>query len=177
MNSQKELLFTREKIHTRIKELACQISEDYADKEPVVIGVLNGVVFFLADLVREMTIPSKIDFIRAASYSSGDSSCGSVRFTKDLEMPIKNKPVILVEDIIDTGLTIAKTVDLLREKGPESIKICVLIDKLERRDVEVAIDYYGFKVAEGFLIGYGLDYNEEYRYLPDIYKIKGKQTS
>jgi hypoxanthine phosphoribosyltransferase len=118
-----------------------------------------------------MTIPSKIDFIRAASYGSGDSSSGSVRFTKDLEMSIKGKQVILVEDIVDTGLTIARTLDLLREKGPDSIKTCVLIDKLERREVEVTIDYCGFKLTEGFLVGYGLDYDEKYRYLPDIYRI------
>lgn len=171
LNYKKELILSRETIFNRTRELAGQISTDYAGSEPVIVGVLNGVVFFFADLVREMTIPSKIDFIRAASYGSGTSSSGSVRFSKDLEMDIKDKPVILVEDIVDTGLTLARTLNLLKEKGPESIRICALIDKLERRDVEVAIDYCGFQITEGFLVGYGLDYDEKYRYLPDIYRI------
>ena len=159
-------------LQARVKELAGQISTDYSDREPIVLGVLNGAVFFFADLVREMTIPLKIDFIRAASYGSGTSSSGSVRLTKDLEIPIENKPVILVEDIVDTGLTVTKILKILRERGPESVKVCALIDKLERRSMDVVIDYCGFQVKEGFLIGYGLDYNEQYRYLPDIYTMR-----
>jgi len=168
----KELLFPRMMLQARVKELAGQISTDYSDREPIVLGVLNGAVFFFADLVREMTIPSRIDFIRAASYGSGTSSSGSVRLTKDLEIPIEDEPVILVEDIVDTGLTVTKIVEILRERGPESVKVCALIDKLERRSMDVVIDYCGFQVKEGFLIGYGLDYNEQYRYLPDIYAMR-----
>ena len=168
----KELLFPRMMLQARVKELAGQISTDYSDREPIVLGVLNGAVFFFADLVREMTIPSRIDFIRAASYGSGTSSSGSVRLTKDLEIPIEDEPVILVEDIVDTGLTVTKIVEILRERGPESVKVCALIDKLERRSMDVVIDYCGFQVKEGFLIGYGLDYNEQYRYLPDIYTMR-----
>jgi len=168
----KELLFPRMMLQARVKELAGQISTDYSDREPIVLGVLNGAVFFFADLVREMTIPSRIDFIRAASYGSGTSSSGSVRLTKDLEIPIEGEPVILVEDIVDTGLTVTKIVEILRERGPESVKVCALIDKLERRSMDVVIDYCGFQVKEGFLIGYGLDYNEQYRYLPDIYAMR-----
>jgi len=159
-------------LQARVKELAGKISTDYSDREPIVLGVLNGAVFFFADLVREMTIPSRIDFIRAASYGSGTSSSGSVRLTKDLEIPIEDEPVILVEDIVDTGLTVTKIVEILRERGPESVKVCALIDKLERRSMDVVIDYCGFQVKEGFLIGYGLDYNEQYRYLPDIYAMR-----
>jgi len=159
-------------LQARVKELAGKISTDYSDREPIVLGVLNGAVFFFADLVREMTIPSRIDFIRAASYGSGTSSSGSVRLTKDLEIPIEDEPVILVEDIVDTGLTVTKIVEILRERGPESVKVCALIDKLERRSMDVVIDYCGFQVKEGFLIGYGLDYNEQYRYLPDIYTMR-----
>jgi len=169
---EKELLIPRRTIQTKVKELAGQISSDYADREPILIGILNGVVFFFADLVMEMTIPSRFDFIRAASYGSGTSSSGSVKLTKDLEIPIQGKDVVVVEDIVDTGLTLTKILKMLRERDPESIRVCALIDKLERRNIQLAIDYYGFQVKEGFLVGYGLDYNEEYRYLPDIYALR-----
>ncbi|HJX35320.1 MAG TPA: hypoxanthine phosphoribosyltransferase [Desulfatiglandales bacterium] len=159
-------------IRARVKELAAQISRDYSHREPVILGVLNGAVFFLSDLVREMTIPLKIDFMRAASYGSGMSSSGSVELTKDFKVPIEDKHVILVEDIVDTGLTVTKILKMLKELKPESIKVCALIDKLERRDTDITIDYCGFQVREGFLIGYGLDFNEQYRYLPDIYTVK-----
>ncbi|MFC1533901.1 hypoxanthine phosphoribosyltransferase [Thermodesulfobacteriota bacterium] len=172
MNLKKELLLTRKSILDKVKVLAGQISNDYAEREPILVGILNGVVFFFADLVREMTIISKIDFIRATSYGSGTSSSGSIRLTKDLEIPIKDKPVIIIEDIVDTGLTLSKIVKLLKERDPESIKVCVLIDKLERRDIEVDIDYCGFQVKEGFLVGYGLDHDEQYRCLPDIYTLR-----
>jgi hypoxanthine phosphoribosyltransferase len=167
----KELLISHDAIQSRIKDLASQISADYSGKELVVIGVLNGAVFFFADIVREMTIPLKIDFIRAASYGSTSTSCGEVRLTKPLEIPVTDKPVLIIEDIIDTGLTLSKILDIIREQGPESIKTCALIDKEERREKKVFIDYCGFKVKEGFLAGYGLDYNEQYRCLRDIYKL------
>ncbi len=172
MTLKKEILIPREKIDVRVKELAGKISSDYSDKEPVIVGVLNGVVFFFADLVREIKRPVKIDFVRAASYGSGTSSSGSIRLTKDIEIPISGKPVIVVEDIVDTGLTLSKIIEMLRQRDPESIRTCVLIDKKERRDKEVDIDYCGFRVEEGFLVGYGLDYDEQYRYLPDIYSLK-----
>jgi len=166
-----ELLIHQETIKSRIKELARRISSDYSGKEPVFVGILNGSVFFFADIAREMTIPLKIDFIRAASYGSGNSSSGSVRLTKGLEIPVKDKPVILVEDIVDTGLTLSKILDIITEQSPESIKICALIDKQERRKKDITIDYCGFQVEEGFLVGYGLDYNEQFRCLNDIYKL------
>jgi hypoxanthine phosphoribosyltransferase len=169
---EKELLIPRKTILSRVGKLARQISSDYAEKEPVLIGVLNGVVFFFADLIMEMNIPSRIDFIRAASYGSNTSSNGSVRLTKDVEISIQDKPIILAEDIVDTGLTLTKIVETLKERDPQSIKICALIDKPERRELEVSIDYCGFQVKEGFLVGYGLDYDEQYRYLPDIYALK-----
>jgi hypoxanthine phosphoribosyltransferase len=170
-NMKQELFIPQAKITSRVKELASQISADYKGKEPVIVGVLNGAVFFFTDLVRAMTIPLKIDFIRAASYGSGSSSCGSVRLTKDLEIPVKDKPVILVEDIIDTGLTLLKILDIMVKKSPESIKICSLIDKQERREKNIPIDYCGFQVKEGFLVGYGMDHNEQFRCLRDIYKL------
>ena len=168
---EKKLLIPRKTIQAKVKELAKQISLDYRGREPILIGILNGVVFFFADLVMEMDIPSKIDFIRAASYGSGASSSGTVKLTKDVEIPIQGKPVIVIEDIVDTGLTLKQIVEGLEEKGPESIQICALIDKLERRDEEIVIDYCGFQVEKGFLVGYGLDHDEQYRYLPDIYTL------
>jgi hypoxanthine phosphoribosyltransferase len=169
---EKEILIPRDKIQGRVKELADQICSDYKGKEPVLIGVLNGVVFFIADLARQMTIPTKMDFVRAASYGSGMASSGTVRLTKDVEIPIQGKPVILVEDIVDTGLTLAHIVKILERKDPESIRICALIDKLERRNIAVNVDYCGFQVEEGFIVGYGLDHNEKYRHLSDIYILR-----
>ncbi len=169
---EKEILIPKKAILAKVEELARHISSDYAGKEPILIGILNGVVFFFSDLVMKMTIPSKIDFVRAASYGSGTSSSGTIKFTKDVEIPIQGKPVIVVEDIVDTGLTLKRIVERLEGKGPESIRICALIDKLQRREEEVTIDYCGFQVKEGFLVGYGLDHDEQYRYLPDIYVLR-----
>ena len=166
---ERELLISRESISLKVRELAHQISSDYAGKETILIGILNGVVLFFADLIRELTIPSKIDFIRSASYGSGLTTSGNIRLTKDVEIPIQGKDVIIVEDIVDTGLTLNYIVKRLEKRGPKSIRICALIDKPERRDEEVKIDYCGFHIKEGFLVGYGLDHNEEYRYLSDIY--------
>ena len=168
MTLEKEILIPRDTIQKRVKEIANQISSDYKGRELVLIGILNGVVFFFVDLVREISIPTKIDFIRAASYGSKMTSSGKIRLTKDVELPIKGKSVIVVEDIVDTGLTLTHIVKDLEDKGIESLKICALIDKLERRDAAINIDYCGFQIEEGFIVGYGLDYNEKYRHLPDI---------
>ena len=152
--------------------MAGRISLDYTGKEPILIGVLNGVVFFFADLAMEMTIPVRIDFVRAASYGSGMTSSGTIKLTKDVEIPVRDEPVIIVEDIVDTGQTLNLIVKRLEDRDPESIKICALIDKLERREEEVKIDYYGFQIKKGFLVGYGLDHDERYRSLPDIFVIR-----
>ena len=165
---EKDILIPRDTIQKRVKEIANQISSDYKGREPILIGILNGVVFFFADLVREISIPTKIDFIRAASYGSKTTSSGKIRLTKDVEIPIQGKSVIVVEDIVDTGLTLTHIVKDLEAKGVESLRICALIDKVERRDLTVHIDYCGFRIEEGFIVGYGLDYNEKYRHLPDI---------
>ncbi len=168
----KEIVLNSKTIQTRVKELAQRISSDYSDEEPVFIGILNGVVFFFTDLLKEMTIPSKIDFVRAASYGSNMSSSGEIKFTKDVEISIEGKHVIIVEDIVDTGLTLNQIVKRIKDLGPESVRICALIDKLERRAKTVSIDYCGFQVDTGFLVGYGLDYDEQYRYLQDIYALR-----
>lgn len=165
---EKDILIPRDTIQKRVKEIANQISSDYKGREPILIGILNGVVFFFADLVREISIPTKIDFIRAASYGSKTTSSGKIRLTKDVEIPIQGESVIVVEDIVDTGLTLTHIVKDLEAKGVESLRICALIDKVERRDLTVHIDYCGFRIEEGFIVGYGLDYNEKYRHLPDI---------
>ena len=169
---EKELFIARETIQERVKELADRISSDYAGRELLLIGVLKGSIFFLADLMRAISIPTKMDFVRAASYGSEMKSSGTVILTKDVEMPIQGKAVILVEDIVDSGLTLVQVVKALEQKGVESIRVCALIDKLERRETEVSIDYCGFRVEKGFLVGYGLDCDEEYRYLSEIYTLK-----
>lgn len=167
----KTLVFTRDLIRERVREIAKTISEQFAGKEPVFIGILNGAVFFFGDLVRELTIPCRIDFIRAASYGSGKESSGKIRVTKDIEIDIAGEPVIVVEDIIDTGLTLKRIIKQVEEKGPDSIHVCVLIDKRERREEDVPVDYSGFRVEKGFLVGYGLDCNERFRHLSDIYSL------
>ena len=168
----KELLIPRKSIEKRVKELANQISLDYEGRDPVLIGVLKGVIFFLADLARELSIPAKIDFIRAASYGSGMTSGRAIQLTKDIGIPIQGKPVILVEDIVDTGLTLTHIMQEVERKDPESIRICALIEKIERQEIKVPIDYCGFRIKEGFIIGYGLDFDEKYRNLPDLYVLR-----
>ena len=171
-NLEKSLLISREKIFSRVKELALQISSDYVGENPIFIGILNGAVFFFSDLLREISIPARIDFVRAASYGSGRTPGESVNVAMDIEVLLKGRHVIIIEDIIDTGWTLSKIVRLLNDREPSSLKVCVLINKQERREAEVKIDYCGFQVEEGFLVGYGLDYDEQYRCLPDIFTLK-----
>jgi len=159
---------TEQEIRRHVKKIAHDISNEYQDREPVLIGVLNGVFIFFSDLVREISIPLKIDFVRLASYGSRGVSSGKITFSKDIELPVKRKPVIIVEDIIDTGSTLSFLVAHIKAREPESIKICALINKLDRREKEIEIDFWGFKIKEGFVVGYGLDYNEKFRYLPYI---------
>jgi len=169
---ERELCISKEAIQQRVEALAKEISSDYEGEEPVLIGVLNGAIFFFADLMRAIHIPTKMDFVRAASYGSDMESSGRVRLTKDIEMPIEGKPVILVEDIVDSGLTLAYLLELFEQRGASSLKICALIDKLERKEKDIIVDYCGFQIQDGFLVGYGLDCNEEYRYFPEIYRLK-----
>jgi hypoxanthine phosphoribosyltransferase len=169
---EKKVLIPRTRIQERVRELGLQISQDYQKKEPVLVGILNGVVFFFADLVMSMTIPLRMDFIKASSYGSSMTSTGQIRMIKDVDLPLKGQDVIIIEDIIDTGLTLQWIAETLRRREPTSVKVCVLIDKRERREQQVSIDYCGFTVEEGFLVGYGLDFDEKYRYLPDICTLK-----
>lgn len=168
----KEILFSKETIQKRVQELANQISRDYAGRELIVIGILKGAFIFMSDLIREMSVPCSVDFARLASYGEGSESSGHVVLTKDIEISIKDKDVLVVEDILDTGLTMQYFVKLLREKNPKSLKICVFLDKRKRRKVSCEADYVGFAIEDVFVIGYGLDFNEKYRFLSDIYVIK-----
>lgn len=165
----KKVVISREKIRKRVRELGRQISEDYKGKEPVLIGILNGVVLFFAELVLAMSIPLKMDFIKASSYGTSTTSSGQVRMLKDVCIPVKDQDLIVIDDIVDTGLTLKCILDHLRTYDPASIRVCALIDKKERREQSIGLDYFGFTVDRGFLVGYGLDVNERYRYLPDIW--------
>lgn len=166
-----EVLFDSETIRKRVTELAAQLSKDYAGKDPILVGVLKGSALFLADLVREMTIPCAIDFVSMASYE-GESSTGEVRLLLDLRGNPHGRHVIIVEDIVDTGLSLSSLVDNLKGKHPASVEICVLLDKEECRKIPVATRYVGFKIPNRFVIGYGLDYNEKYRQLPYVGVLK-----
>jgi hypoxanthine phosphoribosyltransferase len=168
----KELVLAADQIAGRVRELAAKISAEYTGKTPLLIGILNGAFVFLSDLVRNLEVPVQIDFVRLASYGASDTSAGKITMTKDTELPLAGRDVIVVEDIVDTGLTLRWLMDELRERGPASIKVCALIDKKERREIDIQVDYIGFEVPQGFLVGYGLDFNEEWRQLPEVYTLK-----
>lgn len=168
-----KILFPRELISQRVAELAEQISGDFAGKELLVVGILNGAFVFMADLIRGLKIPCGVDFVRLASYGSGSVSSGEVRITKDLETPIAGREVLIVEDIIDTGLTLSRLVEALRERHPASLKVCAFLDKQERRRVPFTADYVGFPIPDRFVVGYGLDYDEKFRFLPDVCVLEG----
>jgi len=167
----KEILFSKETIQKRVRELAKQISQDYAGKELILIGVLKGAFVFMADLIREMDVPCRVDFVRLASYGTGSDSSGKVVITKDIEISIQDRDVLIIEDILDTGLTMQYFVGCLKERGPGSLKTCVFLDKRKRRKVPFEADYTGFTIDDGFVVGYGLDFDEKYRFFPDIYVI------
>jgi hypoxanthine phosphoribosyltransferase len=165
-------VLTKDEITKLVIQLAQRISSDYQDRDLILIAVLKGSFVFLSDLIRQVTIPVKVDFIRAASYGSDTSSSGKIQLTKELEIDIKKKDVLLIEDIVDTGLTLSYIIDYLKSFKPASVKVCALLDKVERRKININIDYVGHVVAKGFLVGYGLDYAENYRNLPGIYDLK-----
>jgi len=169
MQNRKRCLISREDIARRVAELALEISRDYAGRDLVLVGVLKGAFIFLADLVRALTFPVELDFVRLRSYGGGTSPTGEVQITKDVELPLKDRHVLIVEDIVDIGFTLNFLRQHLATHRPRSLKTCVLIDKKERREVEVPLDYVGFVVEKGFLVGYGLDCGEKGRTLPEIY--------
>jgi hypoxanthine phosphoribosyltransferase len=165
-------VLTKEKIDAQVNHIAQVISADYKDRELILIGILKGAFIFLSDLIRRLTIPVKVDFMCVSSYGSGTSSSGRIKLSKDVDIDIKNKDVLIVEDIVDTGLTLSHLVDYLQSSGAASVRICTLIDKRERRETDVIVDYACHTVEKGFLVGYGLDYAEFYRNLPEVYHLK-----
>lgn len=164
-----EVLISEESLQRRISELGIEISKDYKGRKPHLVCILRGGVLFLADLIRHITVPNTIDFMAVSSYGAGArQTTGQVRITLDLKEDIHDRDVLLVEDIVDSGYTIATVLEFLKTRHPKSLKVCTLLDKVERREIEVPIDYCGFKIADKFVFGYGLDLDELYRNLPFI---------
>jgi len=161
-------MLSAETIAARVKELGATITKDYADRSVVLVCVLKGSFIFCSDLARAIDLPLRIDFLGVRSYGEGTESSGVVQITHDLSHPIANEDVILVEDIVDTGLTIAHLMDLFRTRQPRSVKVCSLLHKPARAKVEVKVDYLGFTIEDRFVVGYGLDFAEKYRNLPYI---------
>jgi hypoxanthine phosphoribosyltransferase len=161
-------LFSRQKIAKTVKDLARRIEEDFPGEEIIFVCLLKGSFMFTSDLVRHIKNPSRIDFMRVSSYGNAMKTNGRVNVLKDLEEDIEDKNVVIVEDIIDSGLTLTHIRDLLSDRGPKSLKICALIDKRSRREVEIEGDYVGFTIDDGFVVGYGIDYAEKYRNWPEI---------
>jgi hypoxanthine phosphoribosyltransferase len=168
----KQIMLSEEVIRTRVKELGAQITKDYKNKDLILVGVLKGANVFMSDLMRTVEMPIEIDFISVSSYGSSTESSGVVRILKDLDTLIEGKDVIIVEDIVDSGLTLNYLKSNFESRRPNSIKICSLLDKPERRKAEITIDYMGFSIPDEFIVGYGIDYAEGYRNLPYIASLR-----
>lgn len=164
----KEILFSEEVLKEKIKQLGEEITKDYGGKELTLVGVLKGASIFMSDLIRNIRIPVKIDFIAVSSYGLTTESSGVVKIMKDLDDSIEDKHVLIVEDIIDTGLTLHYLCENLLSRKPKSLKICTLLDKPERRKIDIPVDYKGFDIPDEFIVGYGIDYAENYRNLPYV---------
>ena len=162
-------MFTAEQIDRRIRELADRINETYAGRQLVLVCVLKGAFMFFSDLVKHVTVSPEIDFVRLASYGRSDVSSGNISFSKDVELPLAGKDVVLVEDIVDSGRTMDFLLRQMKARGAASLRVAALVDKTERREVSVHVDFAGFSVSSGFIVGYGLDYAERCRELPAIY--------
>jgi hypoxanthine phosphoribosyltransferase len=170
MSSQDKLqvLVSRAELSSTVDKLAAAITRDYRDKNPLLLGILKGVFVFMSDLVRRLDFPLEVEFVRLSSYGSGRETSGEVKIAQGLELDIEGRHVLVVEDIIDTGVTLAFLLDYLKKKKPASLKLCALSDKPSRRRVPVKIDYLGLTVPDKFIVGYGIDCDEKYRNLPDI---------
>ncbi|MGM0688746.1 MAG: hypoxanthine phosphoribosyltransferase [Bacillota bacterium] len=163
-----KVLITAEQIDAKVKELAEEISNDYKGKKPLFIAVLKGAVIFMSDLIRHIEVPVEIDFMAVSSYGADTATSGVVRILKDLDQSIKDKDVLIVEDIVDTGLTLNYLIENLGSRQPRSLKVVTLLDKPDRRKVELKPDYCGFIIPDRFVIGYGLDFDESYRHMADL---------
>ena len=168
----KKILIEEKDLQAKVAEIGAKVTEDYRGKELLIVCVLKGAVIFVSDLIRKIDLPLDIDFMAISSYGDNTKSSGVVRILKDLNMSIEGKHVLIVEDIIDSGLTLAYLVENLRSRGPESVEICTILDKKERRTTTLDIKYTGFQVPDEFVVGYGLDYAEKYRNLPYIAVLK-----
>ncbi len=167
-----EVLLSEEQVNKRIKEIGEQISKDYADKEVHLVCVLKGGSFFMCELAKRITVPVFLDFMSVSSYGSDTKSSGVVKIIKDLDESMTNKNVLIVEDIVDSGRTLSYLQDMLKQRGAADVKLCTLLDKPERRVVDVEVDYVGFQIPDEFVVGYGLDYDQKYRNLPYIGVVK-----
>jgi hypoxanthine phosphoribosyltransferase len=163
-----EILVEADELQERVREMGEQISRDYADRDLLMVGVLKGAVFFLSDLMREVSVPCEVDFMAVASYGSSTDSSGVVRILKDLDIPIEGREVLIVEDIVDSGLTLSYLLRTLKARNPKSLEVCALLTKPDRRKVDLPIHYVGFEIPNRFAIGYGLDHAERYRNLPYV---------
>ena len=167
-----QILYTEEELRKRVKELGCQITADYAGREPLLISVLRGSYIFMADLTRSINLNVTVDFMSVSSYGAGTVSSGQVEIKKDLSSSIEGKDLIIVEDILDSGNTLYYLMDVLRARKPASVRLCTLMDKPERRAKPIKADYVGFTIPDAFIVGYGLDYAEKYRNLPYVGVLK-----
>lgn len=167
-----QILYTEEELRRRVKELGCQITADYAGREPLLISVLRGAYIFMADLTRSINLDVTVDFMSVSSYGAGTVSSGQVEIKKDLSASIEGKDLIIVEDILDSGNTLYYLLDVLRARKPASIRLCTLMDKPGRRVKPIKADYVGFTIPDAFIVGYGLDYAEKYRNLPYVGVLK-----
>ena len=163
-----EILIERDALQERVAALGREVSEDYATRDLLLIGVLKGAVFFMADLMRNVTVPCEVDFMAISSYGASTDSSGVVRILKDLDINIEGRHVLVVEDIIDSGLTLSYLMRNLEARAPESLEICALLTKPDRREMDVPVRYIGFEIPDRFVIGYGLDFAERYRNLPYV---------
>lgn len=168
----KQVLLSEEEIKDKVKELGAIITNDYKGKDLIIVGILKGAVVFMSDLCREIKLPVLMDFMAVSSYGTSSLSTGEVRIIKDLDFSVENKHVLIVEDIIDTGHTLSYLSDNLRKRGANSVKIATLLDKPDRRKTDVPVDYLGFEIPDDFVVGYGLDYAEQYRNLPYVAALK-----
>ncbi len=163
-----EVLITEQALRTRVAELGRALSRDYAGRSVLLVGILKGAVMFMVDLARSLDLPIEMDFMAISSYGNSTESSGVVRILKDLEEPIEGKDVLIIEDIIDSGLTLQYLLESLRRRNPASLRVCTLLDKQKSRDKACALDYVGFKIPDRFVVGYGLDYAQRYRNLPYV---------
>jgi hypoxanthine phosphoribosyltransferase len=167
-----QVLYTRREIEMTVNRLAEEITREYQGRKPLLVSVLKGSVIFLSDLARRLDFPLELEFVQLSSYGSGTESSGKIRMAQVLHTPLKDRDVLIVEDIVDSGQSMAYLLERLHKKKPASIKLCCLLDKPSRRKVPVTVDYRGFTVPDKFIVGYGMDYAEQYRNLPDIYVIE-----